>query len=62
VEPAADTCVTSSFLDSVADFGGPPLYEIEVVTAGRRRRRRDRLDGMGEFGDLRQLLLFEVAR
>lgn len=62
VEPTADTCVTSSFLDSVADFGGPPLYEIDVVSAAPRRRRRDRVNGMGEFADLRQLLLFEVAR
>lgn len=62
VEPGADTCVTSSFLESVADYGQAPLYEISVVDAGRRRRRRDRLDGMGDFRDLRQLLLFEVAR
>ncbi len=62
VEPDAHTCVTSSFLESVVDYGKTPLYEIEVVTAGRRQRRRDRLDGMGDFRDLRQLLLFEVAR
>lgn len=62
VEPDADTCVTSTFLESVADYGKAPLYEIEVVAAGRRRRRRDRIGGMGEFRDLRQLLLFEVAR
>ena len=62
VEPTADTCDTSSFLESVADYGKAPLYEIEVVSAGRRRRRRDRLDGMGDFRDLRQLLLFEVAQ
>lgn len=62
VEPTADTCVTSSFLESVADYGKAPLFEIEVVTAGRRQRRRDRLEGMGDFRDLRQLLLFEVAQ
>lgn len=62
VERDAGTCVTSSFLDSVVDYGKAPLFEIEVVSAGRRRRRRDRLDGMGDFRDLRQLLLFEVAR
>ena len=62
VEPDASTCVTSFFLESVADYGKTPLFEIEVVTAGRRRRRRDRLDGMGDFRDLRQLLLFELAR
>lgn len=62
VDPEDGTCVTNSFLESVADFGRTPLYELEVVTVGRRRRRRDGLDGMGDFRDLRQLLLFEVAR
>ena len=62
VEPGDDTFVTGSFLESVADYGRAPLYELEVVTAGRRRRRRDRIGGMGDFRDLRQLLLFEVAR
>jgi len=62
VEPDADTYVTTSYLESVADYGRAPLYEIEVVAPGRRRRQRDRLDGMGDFRDLRQLLLFEVAR
>lgn len=62
VESEADTSVTSSFLESVVDYGRAPLYELEVVPAGRRRKRRDRLEGMGDFRDLRQLLLFEVAR
>jgi hypothetical protein len=62
VEPDAATCATSSFLESVVDLGKAPLYAIEVVEAGVRRRRRDGLDGMGDFRDLRQLLLFEVAR
>jgi hypothetical protein len=48
-------------LDAFADFGGPPLYTLEFVR-GRTRRHRDGLDGLGYFHDLRQLLLFEVAR
>lgn len=48
-------------LDSFADFGGAPLYTLEFVH-GRKRHHRDRLDGMGTFHDLRQLMLFEVAR
>lgn len=48
-------------LDAWTDFGGPPLYTLEFVD-GRRRRHRDGLDGMGRFHDMRQLLLFEVAR
>lgn len=44
------------------DFGGP-LYSVDWVPGplARRRRARD-VGGMGEFADLRQLLLFEVAR
>jgi hypothetical protein len=44
------------------DFGGP-LYSVDWVPGPLVRRRRVRdLSGMGEFADLRQLLLFEVAR
>jgi hypothetical protein len=37
------------------------LYGVEFVPR-RKARHRDLLDGMGAFHDLRQLLLFEVAR
>ena len=44
------------------DFGGP-LYGVEWMPGPLVRRRRVRdIRGMGEFADLRQLLLFEVAR
>lgn len=49
-------------LDAWGDLGGAPLYSVEFVSALRRRRHRDGLDGLGRFQDLRQLLLFEVAR
>lgn len=48
-------------LDSFADFVGEPLYKLEFVP-GHKRRHRDLLDGMGAFHDLRQLVMFEVAR
>ena len=48
-------------LDAWADFGGTPLYSLEFVHGGKRHHR-DRLDGLGRFHDLRQLMLFEVAR
>jgi hypothetical protein len=61
----ADSSVTSSdtslFRDSFPDFGSA-LYTLDFVEALRRPRRRDDIDGMGRFADLRQLLLFEVAR
>lgn len=45
------------------DFGDrTPLYSLDVVARARRRRGRDSLPGMGDFRDLRQLCLFEVAR
>ncbi len=39
-----------------------PLYTLDVVSVRSRRRRPDGLGGLGEFRDLRQLLLWEVAR
>ncbi len=48
-------------LDAWADFGGPPLYTVELVH-GRAGRHRDGLDGMGRFHDLRQRLAYLVAR
>ena len=48
-------------LDWLADFNGDPLYQLEFVGA-HERHHRDRLDGLGPFHDLRQLLMFEVAR
>jgi hypothetical protein len=47
-----------AFLD-----GGGPLYTLDWVPACQRGRRRHRdLTGVGAFADLRQLVLFEVAR
>jgi hypothetical protein len=55
------TSATNLFRDTLLDFGNA-LYTVEHVAALRRPRRRDDLPGMGPFADLRQLLLFEVAR
>lgn len=52
---------TSLYREAFADFGGP-LYSLDwVPNLGKRRRHRD-LGGVGDFSDLRQLVLFEVAR
>ena len=56
-----DSCDTTLFRDCLPDFGGA-LYTLDFVEALRRPRRRDDIAGMGRFEDLRQLLLFEVAR
>jgi len=57
------TSVTSLCPDLVAEHARTPLYTLDVVE-GRRRpaRRSDRIEGLGDFRDLRQLMLFEVAR
>jgi hypothetical protein len=54
---------SSLFRETFTDLGGP-LYTLDWVSAreqGRRARRRD-IAGMGEFEDLRKLLIDEVAR
>jgi hypothetical protein len=43
-------------------FGDTPLYRLEWVSYEVRRRRRDGLTGMGEFGDLERFLARAVAR
>jgi hypothetical protein len=48
--------------DLFPDFGPNPLYQLDFVPRLQRPRVRDGLSGMGAFGDLRQLLIFEVAR
>lgn len=48
-------------LEWLADFVGEPLYKLKFVD-GRKARHRDQLDGLGQFHDLRQLVMFEVAR
>jgi hypothetical protein len=58
------TSVTSLCPDLAAEHARTPLYTLDVVEGRRRRppRRSDRIDGLGDFRDLRQLMLFEVAR
>ena len=54
---------SSLFHETFAD-GGAPLYTLDWIPArarGRRVARRD-ITGMGDFADLRRLLIEEVAR
>jgi hypothetical protein len=55
---------SSQFLDCVADPWGTALYSIDVVASLSqvRQRHRDRIEGMGKFGDLKRFLATEVAR
>ncbi len=56
-------CDTDLFQEMFLDFGNTPLYTLDWTSleAHRRRRRRD-IGGMGEFEDIRRLLISEVAR
>lgn len=53
---------SSLYREAFTDVGGP-LYSLEWVPApGRVRRRHRDIVGVGDFADLRQVMLFEVAR
>lgn len=47
--------------EAFAEFGNG-LYTLDYVAALRRPRRRDPVSGLGDFRDLRQMLLFEALR
>ena len=52
---------SSLYRAAFEDVGGP-LYALDWVPApGRARRHRD-IAGMGDFADLRRLVMLEVAR
>lgn len=55
---------SSLYHDCLVDACETPLYSLELVPplAELRRLHRDEIDGMGRFHDLKQLMLFEVAR
>lgn len=52
---------TSIYREAFTDGGGP-LYTLDWVPGLRERRRHRDVRGVGAFADLRQLVLFEVAR
>lgn len=53
---------SSLYRDAFVDFGGL-LYSLEWVPAAAvGRRRRGDIAGMGDFADLRELVLAEVTR
>jgi len=45
-----------------AEHERTPLYTLDVAVARRPPRQADQLRGMGDYRDLRQLLLFERVR
>ncbi|MGA3122113.1 MAG: hypothetical protein ABSF69_15225 [Polyangiaceae bacterium] len=56
-------CATSFYPDLFTDPGDTALYALDwVPVVRRRRRRRDELAGVGNFGDLQKLLLEQALR
>jgi hypothetical protein len=57
-------CATTQWLETFDAVSGENLlYEVDWVRTLRRpRERRERIEGMGDFRDVRQLALFEVLR
>jgi hypothetical protein len=55
-------CDSTLYRAAFPDMGSAPLYTLDWAPAPGRRRKRSDVSGMGDFRDLRQLLLFEVAR
>jgi len=62
VDDQEGSSATRLKLGWLADFAGEPLYTLKFVDGRKRRHHRDPLDGLGQFHDLRQLTMFEVAR
>lgn len=61
VDERDGACDSNFYREVFTDFGGP-LYTLDWVPACRRGRRHRDLPGVGVFADLRQQVLFEVAR
>lgn len=59
--PAASS-VMSPWLSTYEAHVSSPLVQVDLVSHVRPPRERDGLDGLGDFRDLRQLLVREVAR
>ena len=62
VEHPHDGSDTSLCRDWFGADAVTPLYTLDIVPAHQRIRRRDRLSGVGDFRDLEQLIIREVAR
>lgn len=56
------SCGLTPWLDAIDHVIRTPLCEIELVHHARTWRRSNEIDGLGDFRDVRQLVLFEVAR
>lgn len=61
VDGKDNSSATRLKLGWLSDFVGEPLYKLTFVDR-RKRYHHDPIEGLGLFHDLRQLVMFEVAR
>jgi hypothetical protein len=52
----------SCWSDTVVQLSNSALFQVEFVPRIRRPRDRERVNGMGDYRDVRQLILRGVAR
>jgi hypothetical protein len=62
VEPTVGPYASALCASLADEQARTPLYTLDLVAARRPPRRADPLRGLGDFRDLRQLLLFEDGR
>ena len=55
-------CATTPWLETFDTLTQSPLVELDFVTHARPPRERDGLDGLGDFRDVRQLIVRTVLR
>jgi hypothetical protein len=60
-DAAGFSCDSNLCREAFLDDGGA-LYSVLWVPAGAHRRRKHRLNGLGNFRDLERLVVSEVAR
>jgi len=62
VDEPPTSCAFTRWPETLDALTGGALYEVAIVPRVRAPRERDDLGGLGDFRDLRQLCLCEVAR
>lgn len=58
----ANTCGTNLYTNCFDVIEPTALFELAIVGGVRLRGRREQIEGMGNFRDLRRVLFEEVAR
>ena len=62
VEGRAGWCASTHWLEALDEVTRTPLYEISFTHSARPPRDERGVEGLGDFRDVRQMMLFEVTR